>query len=210
MVMLLFVLTGCSKIPEIKYDGKDVVYTCTKDEIELLKSDVDVIAEANQGFLTIVNGEWNEVINNEEKHEIKYREKNSDNGNVDACYFINYDNMNYKFGTTTPISFKDKDEGGIRFHVKGNYDYTIDNMQLFYDNILSTEDFGDTMETVYRKINAEIVATYILNMNSKTFAELKSETVFNEKMIERVNSIIKDAYGIKLTKVNIENVEKIS
>ena len=47
-------------------------------------------------------------------------------------------------------------------------------------------------------------------MNSKTFADLQNEKEFTEEMIERVNLILRDRYGIELTKVNIESVEKVS
>lgn len=205
---LLFLVTGCSKTPELKYDGEDVIYFCTKEDIKLFESDVNVLANKNQGFLVVENGKWNENVNHEEDIKLEYKEK--DKKEIEACYFINYDNMNYKFGTTTPISFRDEVEGGIRFHVKGNYDYTIYSTQVFYDNVLSSDDYDTTMENVYRLITTELNATYILNMSSKTFAELQSETEFSEDMIESVNLIIRDRYGIEITKVNIESVEKVS
>lgn len=211
---LLFVVTGCSKTPELKYEGKDIVYFCTKEDIKLFESDVNVLASKNQGFLVIENGKWSENINHEEDIKLEYKEK--DKKNLEACYFINYENMNNKFGTLAPISIKDKVEGSIRFHVKGSYDYTIHSMEkfadmlLFSDNLTSSENFESTIGVVYNLINTEINATYILNMNSKTFAELQSEKEFSKDMLERVNSIIRDKYGIELTKVNIESVEKVS
>lgn len=208
LLMCLFVVTGCSKVPELKYEGEKVVYTCTQEDIDLLKGDVNVLLSKNQGFVKIENGEWSETINPEEKVELEY--KKNDNDELEACYFVNYDNMNYTFGTTSPISFKDETEGSIRFHIKGNYDYIVHNMEVYYDSILSTEDFDTTMETVYRLINTEIKATYIVNMKSKTFAEMQNEKEFTKEMIESINSKIKDKYGIEITKINIESVEKVS
>lgn len=212
LLVLLFIVTGCSKTPELKYEGKDIVYFCTKEDIKLFESEVNVLSKKNQGFLTIENGKWHEQINHEEDIKLEYKEKD----NIDACYFVNYDNMKHEFCTRTPISFRDKEEGSIRFHVKGNYVYTIHSMEkfgstlLFYDNLISSVDFDAAIEAVHNSISTEINATYILNLGSKTFADLQNEKEFTEEMIESVNLIISDKYGIELTKVSIESVEKVS
>lgn len=206
LLALLFIVTGCSKTPELKYEGKDIVYFCTKEDIKLFESEVNVFAKKNQGFLSIEDGKWHETINHEEDVKLEYKEKD----NIDACYFVNYDNMKHEFGTRTPISFRDKEEGSIRFHVKGNYVYTINNMEKFYNVVIKSEDFDTTIEDMYRLVTTELNASYILNLGSKTFADLQNEKEFTEEMIERVNLIIIDKYGIELTKVSIESVEKVS
>lgn len=206
LLALLFIVTGCSKTPELKYEGKDIVYFCTKEDIKLFESEVNVLAKKNQGFLSIEDGKWHEKINHEEDVKLEYKEKD----NMDACYLVNYDNMKHEFGTRTPISFRDKEEGGIKFHVKGNYVYTINSMEKFYNVVIKSEDFDTTIEDMYRLVTTELNASYILNLGSKTFADLQNEKEFNEEMIERVNLIISDKYGIELTKVNIESVEKVS
>lgn len=206
LLALLFIVTGCSKTPELKYEGKDIVYFCTKEDIKLFESEVNVLAKKNQGFLSIEDGKWHEKINHEEAVKLEYKEKD----NMDACYFVNYDNMKHEFGTRTPISFRDKEEGSIIFHVKGNYVYTINNMEKFYNVVIKSEDFDTTIEDMYRLVTTELNVSYILNLGSKTFADLQNEKEFTEEMIERVNLIIIDKYGIELTKVSIESVEKIS
>lgn len=206
LLALLFIVTGCSKTPELKYEGKDIVYFCTKEDIKLFESEVNVFTKNNQGFLSIEDGKWHEKINHEEDVKLEYKEKD----NMDACYFVNYDNMKHEFGTRTPISFRDKEEGSIRFHVKGNYVYTINNMEKFYNVVIKSEDFDTTIEDMYRLVTAELNASYILNLGSKTFADLQNEKEFTEEMIERVNLILIDRYGIELTKVSIESVEKVS
>ena len=187
---LLFIVTGCSKTPELKYDGKDIVYFCTKEDIKLFESEVNVLAKKNQGFLSIEDGKWHKKINHEEDVKLEYKEKD----NMDACYFVNYDNMKHEFGTRTPISFRDKEEGSIRFHVKGNYVYTINNMEKFYNVVIKSEDFDTTIEDMYRLVTTELNASYILNLGSKTFADLQNEKEFTEEMIESVNLILRDRY----------------
>lgn len=206
LLALLFIVTGCSKTPELKCEGKDIVYFCTKEDIKLFESEVNVFAKKNQGFLSIEDGKWHEKINHEEDVKLEYKEKD----NMDACYFVNYDNMKHEFGTRTPISFRDKEEGSIRFHVKGNYVYTINNMEKFYNVVIKSEDFDTTIEDMYRLVTTELNASYILNLGSKTFADLQNEKEFTEEMIESVNLILRDRYGIELIKVNIESVEKVS
>ena len=66
LLALLFIVTGCSKTPELKYEGKDIVYFCTKEDIKLFESKVNVLLNQDQGFLSIEDGKWHEKINHEE------------------------------------------------------------------------------------------------------------------------------------------------
>ena len=75
LLVLLFIVTGCSKTPELKYEGKDIVYFCTKEDIKLFESKVNVLLNKNQGFLSIEDGKWREKINHEEDIKLEYKEK---------------------------------------------------------------------------------------------------------------------------------------
>ena len=207
LLLIILLLNGCAKTPELKYDNDREIYVCSKEDIDLLKTDVNVLIKKNQGFFVVDDkGEWQEKIDYKKDIKLEYREKDEEEKNISACYFINYDNMKHEFGSLAPISFRDKELGNIRFHVKGEYEYTIYNMDKYYELVLNTEDVDKSIENIYRKINVEIVASYILNMNTKTFAEMQREEKINDVMLERVNRAVKELYGIEVKQIKIHEV----
>lgn len=212
LFILLFVVTGCtfendfSDVNILKYEGDDFIYSCTKEDIKLFESEVNVLLNKNQGFLSIEDGKWHEKINHEEDIKLEYKEKD----NMEACYFVNYDNMNHKFGTQAPIIIKDKEQGTIRFGMRGNYDYTIYNTEKFVNEILSTDNYEETLEQILFLVNSEINLAYSNDVRNKSFTEIQNEKEFSKELLEKINSSIRDRFGIELTKVNIESVEKVS
>jgi hypothetical protein len=209
--MFLLLITGCSKTPELSYTGEEEIYVCTKEDVDLLNSNVNVIAKVNQGFLVVDDKDvWEEHINHVEDLELKYREKSLNKKNVSACYFINYDNMKNKFGTLSPILFMDEELGKVSFHLKGEYEYTIYNMPKYYGLILKAENVDNVIDNLYRKINSEVIAAYTLKVNSKTFAEIQLEKKFDEDMLNKVNESIKDLYGIEIKNIDIHKIERIN
>ena len=212
LFILLFVVTGCtfendfSDVNILKYEGDDFIYSCTNDDIKLFESKVNVLLNQDQGFLSLEDGKWHEKINHEEDIKLEYSEKD----NMEACYFINYENMNYKFGTQSPIVISDQEQGIVRFRMRGNYDYTIYNTEKFVADVLSTDNYEETMEQILLLVNREIISAYSNDVYSKSFIEIQKEKEFSKELLEKINSSIQDRFGIELTKVNIEEVEKVN
>lgn len=195
LIALCF-MTGCSKTPELNYSGEDILYTCTDEEVALFKEDVNVTIKENQGFIYLDD--------NEERKEFTdgLLEFNEDNRpNVQKCYFISYEEITgNKFASRTAIAHRDPVEGGMKITVSGNYSYKVKDSKTFMETFT-------TLEQLNNYINTNINSVYILNMQSKTYTELSSETEFDEAKLSSVNSLV-SKYGIEVTKVNIETVEK--
>lgn len=189
-------MTGCSKTPEISYDGKDLIHDCTAEQIDLFVEDVNVMIGEKQNFIYVdSNYEHQEFTDG----LLEFNEENRPD--VKSCFFVNREEqIDIKFASRTAISFRDPVEGGMRLSVSGNYSYKIIDSKTFKDTYTTTEELTN-------KIQAQINAVYILNMQGKTYSDLSQEKEFDETKLNAVNTSIAK-YGIEVTKINIEAVEK--
>lgn len=197
-IIALCLMTGCSKTPELSYAGEEILYSCTKEQVNLFKEDVNVNINEKQGFIFIDNNfERKEYTNG----LLEFTEENRPD--VSKCYFISYEEITgNKFESRTAISHRDPVEGGMRISVSGNYSFKVKDSKTFIDNYT-------TLEQLNNYINTNINSVYILSMPSKTYTELASETEFDETKLKSVNSLV-SKYGIEVTNVNIETVQKVS
>lgn len=197
-LLLLCFMTGCSKTPELSYDGDEIIHFCTEEDIDLFKGEVDVHISDKQGFVMVdSNSEMKEytdgVLEITEEDEI----------DVESCFFVSYEEVTgNQFASRNAISHRDPVEGGMRISVGGSYSYKVSDSKIFADTYSTTEELN-------RYINTYIVSVYTMNMQSKTYDELASETEFDEVRLEAVNSLV-SKYGIEVTNVSIESVEKVS
>lgn len=189
-------MTGCSKTPEISYDGKDLIHDCTAEQIDLFAEDVNVMIGEKQNFVYVdSNYEHQEFTDG----LLEFNEENRPD--VKSCFFVNREKQtDIKFASRTAISFRDPVEGSMRLSVSGNYSYKIIDSKTFKDTYTTTEELTN-------KIQAQINAVYILNMQGKTYSDLSQEKEFDEAKLTSVNATI-SKYGVEVTKVNIEAVEK--
>jgi len=195
-IIFLCFITGCSKIPKLSYSGEDILYACSNDDVNLFRDELNVIIKKNQGFIYIDNNE------NRKEYTDGLLEFNDENKiDVKECYFISYNEMTgNKYKSKSSIAHRDPIEGSIRISVSGNYSYKVVNSKVFIDNYTSKEILNNY-------INSQINAIYILNMNGKTFDDLSKEKQFDESKMTSLN-LSASKYGIKITEVNIETVEK--
>lgn len=189
-------MTGCSKTPEISYEGKDLIHDCTAEQVDLFVEDVNVIIGEKQNFVYVdSNYEHQEFTDG----LLEFNEENRPD--VKSCFFVNREEQtDIKFASRTAISFRDPVEGSMRLSVSGNYSYKIIDSKTFKDTYTTTEELTN-------KIQAQINAVYILNMQGKTYSDLSQEKEFDEAKLTSVNATI-SKYGVEVTKVNIEAVEK--
>ena len=197
-ILMLFFATGCSKTPELSYDGDEIIYSCTEEDINLFDGLVNVNITDKQGFvMTDSNNEMKEYTNG----LLEFTDE--DGVDIQNCFFVSYEEITgNNFASRTAISHRDPVEGGMKISVSGNYSYKVSDSKVFVDTYSTSEELN-------RYINTNILAVYTLNMQSKTYDELASEIEFNETKLASVNSLI-SKYGVEVTKVNIETVEKVS
>lgn len=191
-------MTSCSKIPELAYTGDEIIYFCTEDDVKLFEGEVNVNISDKQGFvMTDSNSEMKEYIDG----LLEFTEE--DEIDIQSCFFVSYEEVTgNSFAIRTAISHRDPVEGGMKISVSGNYSYKVSDSKVFVNAY-------STLEQLNRYINTNVLAVYTLNMQLKTYDELASETEFDEAKLASVNSLM-SKYGVEVTKVNIETVDKVS
>lgn len=190
--LLLCFIGGCSKTPEISYEGDELLYTCTDEQIELFKEDVNVVITDKQSFVYFdTNSEMYEftdgvlAINDDNRPE------------VTNCYFVRKDEVSAnEFSSKSNIAFNDPTEGSMKLKISGTYSYKIIDSKTFIENYTTTEDLTRSMAT-------QINAVFVMNMPSKTFAQLSAETEYDSDKLTSLNSMFTPNYGIEITSVNI-------
>lgn len=193
-VFVLCLITGCSKTPELSYNGNDILYTCTDEQVNLFKEDVNVTITDKQSFVYYNNSEMKEFTDG-------ILEINKDNRpEVSECYFIKKDEITGNEFSSKPIAFRDPTEGSMKLKIKGTYSYKIVNSKIFIENYTTTDKMTNA---IFTQINAIFVA----NMGSKTFTELSTEKEYSAERLNTLNSTITSKYGIEVINVNI-NLEK--
>ena len=189
-------ITGCTGTPELSYNGNDLLYACTDEQVSLFRKNVNVSITDKQSFVYFNNNsEMKEFTNG-------LLEINNDNRiEVSKCYFVKKDEITEnEFSSKSSIAFRDPTEGGMKLTIKGTYSYKIIDSKTFIENYTTTEKMTNA---VYTQINAIFVA----NMGTKTFAELSNEKEYSQERLNALNSTITNKYGIEVTSVNI-NLEK--
>ena len=123
-------------------------------------------------------------------------------------YFINTKQFtNLKWGTSNPITMRDKDFGTIRLRGYGNYAFKVDDASVFMkelfgtNNVYTTEDIASYLKSIVvssisdtiaeSKISALDIASNLLE-----FSQVASETLANTF----------SSLGLKLTNLVIENI----
>lgn len=123
-------------------------------------------------------------------------------------FFINTKQFtNQKWGTSNPITMRDKDFGTIRIRGYGNYAFKVENAEVFMKELFgtnstfSTEDINQYLKSIIvssisdtiaeSKISALDIASNLIEF-SKVASETLAETFAN--------------LGLKLTKLVIENI----
>lgn len=197
-ILILGFVTGCSKTPELSYDGDKIIYFCTEDDVKLFGREVNVNIGAKQGFVMVHS---NEEIKEYTNGLLEITEE--DEFDVQSCFFVSYEEVTgNKFASRNAIAHKDPVLGGMRISVSGSYSYKVSNSRVFADTYSTEEELN-------RYINTNIVSVYTMNMQSRTYEELVSEKEFDESKLQAVNSLV-SKYGVELLEVNIELVEKVN
>ncbi len=195
-IISLFLVTGCSKTPELSYNGNDLLYTCTDEQINLFKEDVNVNITDKQSFVYFNN---NSEMKEFTDGLLEFNEENRPE--VSKCYFVKKDDITENEFSSKTIAFKDSTEGSMKLKLTGTYSYKIVDSKTFIENYTSTKNIENA---IYTQINA----IFITNMGSKTYAELSSKKEYDVENLDALNSTITNKYGIEVIKVNI-NLEKI-
>lgn len=123
-------------------------------------------------------------------------------------YFVNTKQFtNQKWGTSNPITMRDKDFGTIRLRGYGNYAFKVENAEIFLKELFGTNSSFTTEDI------ASYLKSIIVSSISDTIAESKISALdiasnlleFSEIATQTLSSTFSNL-GLKLTKLVIENI----
>ena len=123
-------------------------------------------------------------------------------------YFVNTKQFtNQRWGTSNPITMRDKDFGTIRLRGYGNYAFKVDNAELFLKELFGTNSTFTTDDI------ASYLKSIIVSSISDTIAESKISALdiasnlieFSKVATETLSESFSNL-GLKLTKLVIENI----
>ena len=123
-------------------------------------------------------------------------------------FFINTKQFtNQKWGTSSPITMRDKDFGSIRLRGFGSYAFKVSNPEAFLKEVAGTNSIFTT-EDIQSYIRSHLVTSI-----SDTIAESKIGALDLSANLNEFSTVaLTDAkerfasYGIELTSLNIENI----
>ena len=198
---VLTLVTGCNSnekdtikdVVQIKYDGNELVYKCSEEEISNLKKSVKVIVKENQIFAVVDSNKENKTYQ-AGKHELK------GNSNAEKCYFIdNTPITNNQYGTQAPIKKSTQEYGIISISVYGNFTYRIKDAVKFSE-IYNGEDIHLTALRTY------LINHYTTHVAQTNYNDIILETKMSQDILNDVNKDI-EKYGLEITESIIEGFE---
>ncbi len=123
-------------------------------------------------------------------------------------YFINTKQFtNQKWGTSNPITMRDKDFGTIRLRGYGNYAFKVENPELFLKELFgtnstfSTEDISSYLKSIIVSSISDTIAESKISALDLASNLLEFSSIATTTLSETFSSL-----GLKLTKLVIENI----
>jgi membrane protease subunit (stomatin/prohibitin family) len=117
----------------------------------------------------------------------------------DVYFFSMREQVDQKWGTTQPITIRDKKFGPLRIRAFGNYSYAIDDIEAFWIKLCGTAEKYTAAE-IEGQLRAAILTTLssFLAKSDVPFIDMAAnQEVFSQKLKEAVAPTLKD-YGLAL------------
>jgi len=123
-------------------------------------------------------------------------------------YFINTKQFtNQRWGTSNPITMRDKDFGTIRIRGYGNYAFKVENPELFMKELFgtnstfSTDDINSYLKSIIVSSISDTIAESKISALDIASNLIEFSKVATESLAETFANL-----GLKLTKLVIENI----
>ena len=125
----------------------------------------------------------------------------------DVYFFSTRQQLNQKWGTATPITFREKEFGALRLRAYGIYAYRISDPRAFFTQVSGTRDTyyaadlsGQLRETIVSHI------TELLASSDVSFLDMAAHQADLAQKLTRQISPAFAALGLELTQFVVENV----
>jgi membrane protease subunit (stomatin/prohibitin family) len=125
----------------------------------------------------------------------------------DLYFFSTRQQVDQRWGTTQPVTIRDKDFGAVRLRAFGNYAYRIADPKKFHTEISGTRDTYTVadLDGQLRGVMLQHISDAVAG-SGVPFLDLAANQVEFAKQLREVTAPAFDALGLKLEGVTVQNV----
>ncbi len=125
----------------------------------------------------------------------------------DVYFFSTREQLDQRWGTTTPITVRDKEFGPIRLRAHGTYSFRIKNPRVFFKKVSGTRDLV-TVEDLQGQLRATVLTSLATFFGSGQVAFLDmaaNQTKFSETLKEALDPAFNE-YGLALASFYVQSI----
>jgi membrane protease subunit (stomatin/prohibitin family) len=125
----------------------------------------------------------------------------------DVYFFSTRQQIDQRWGTTQPVTIRDKDFGAVRLRAFGNYTYRVGDPKLFY-----TEISGTRAECTVADLDGQLRGLLLQHISDAVagsgiaFLDLAANQIAFAKAIQQATAPAFAAIGLKLEGATVQNV----
>jgi membrane protease subunit (stomatin/prohibitin family) len=125
----------------------------------------------------------------------------------DVYFFSTRQQIDQRWGTTQPVTIRDKDFGAVRLRAFGNYSYRIGDPKLFYQQVSGTRDIYTTadLDGQLRALMLQHISDAVAS-SGVAFLDLAANQVEFANQLRLATAPAFDALGLKLEGVTLQSV----
>jgi len=125
----------------------------------------------------------------------------------DVYFFSTHLQIDQKWGTSTPITLRDKEFGAVRMRAYGIYSYRIADPRAFFTQLSGTRDtyFVNDLEDQLRNTIVARMTDIFANSDLSYLDMTANEVALSEKVFQQIKPNF-SALGLELTQFVVENV----
>ncbi|WP_448953687.1 SPFH domain-containing protein [Labrys neptuniae] len=125
----------------------------------------------------------------------------------DVYFFDTKDQIDRKWGTTQPLTIRDKDYGPIRIRAFGNYSYAIGDVGAFWSRLVGTAE-RCTSEMIEGQLRGAVLTAIATTLGQSNIAFLDmaaNQEAFSQKLSEAIRPTLRD-YGIDVKSFYVQSL----
>ena len=125
----------------------------------------------------------------------------------DVYFFSTRQQIDQRWGTSQPVTIRDKDFGAVRVRAFGNYSYRVADPRLFYNEISGTRERYTTEE-----LDGQLRGLMLQNISDAVgasgtpFLDLAANQVAFAEALQKATAPAFEKLGLKLEMVTMQNV----
>ena len=125
----------------------------------------------------------------------------------DVYFFSTRQQIDQRWGTTQPVTIRDKDFGAVRLRAFGNYSYRIADPRLFYNEISGTRE-RYTVEELDGQLRGLMLQNIsdAVGASGTPFLDLAANQVAFAEALKKATAPSFEKLGLKLEMVTMQNV----